>query len=127
MKSKLPTSEEQPTHKEEVQLPGSLDQIGFEDDFSPFISSASSRSAPEDYAVFADRAEKDPTEELSALFGSLSAFREQAQSMPDNDRKDFAADVALRFARQLDALMGTSDDDVADDLADLSVSNNRKA
>lgn len=106
-----------------------VSQHGFDNDFSPFVSSSSSRSLPEDEAIFElEDAERDPTSQFSALFSSLSALREQAQDILDDDsRKDFAADVALRFARQLDALMGTEADDLPEDVARLTVSDSTQA
>ena len=95
---------------------------GFEDDFSPFVSSSPSRLEEDEAILFGDDTERDPTEQFSALFSSLSSFREQAQNMPDDERrKDFAAEMALRFAKQLDTMLGTEDDDLQEDTARLSI------
>lgn len=120
-KRPLPSFKDDEVQTSANATPGKQDVIGFDDDFSPFVSSASSRSVEEEATILSgDDIERDPTDQFSALFSSLSAIRKQAQSMPDDDkRKDFAADVAMRFAKQLDALMGTEEDDLADDVSNL--------
>jgi len=51
--------------------------------------------------------EEDPAAHLSSMFAALAGLREQAMAMPDEDkRREFAAKVALDFAKQLDALAG---------------------
>ena len=127
-KRALPSFKDDEPETSTDTVSGKPGAIGFDDDFSPFVSSSSSRSVEEEEAVLSgEDNERDPTDQFSALFSSLSAFREQAQSMPDDEkRKDFAADVAMRFAKQLDALMGTDDDDLADDVSSLSLQPSEK-
>ena len=93
----------------------------FDDDFAPFVSapmassgtisacSSSPSVGPAD-SVLDQEDFDDPTLQLSSMFTALSSYREQAMAMPDGEaRKDFAAEVALRFARELDAMMGDDD------------------
>ena len=88
--------------------------VGFEDDFAPFVSGdpgqlqklegSSVRDAGE--GMGADwEDESDPTAGFSAIFAQLAGLRDQAAGIKDeNARKDFAAEIALSFARQLDAM-----------------------
>ena len=96
----------------------------FDDNFAPFVSStrlvshiestdpSSFPSISGETPSFLDFDNEpsevdDPTLHLSSMFAALSGFRDQAMAMPEGERrKDFAAEIALRFARQLDAVMG---------------------
>lgn len=104
-------SKEAPAAKTDSATP-----TGFEDDFSPFVAADSpvgihtitsfSDSLEEDNNVLGlGHDDQDPTAHLTSLFASLAGLREQAMAIQDDDeRKDFAAKIALDFARQLDAL-----------------------
>lgn len=49
--------------------------------------------------------ESDPTAGFSAILAQLAGLREKAAEIEDETaRKDFAAEIALSFARQLDAM-----------------------
>lgn len=49
--------------------------------------------------------ESDPTAGFSAILAQLAGLREKAAGIKDESaRKDFAAEIALSFARQLDAM-----------------------
>lgn len=60
--------------------------------------------------------EIDPTAGLAAIFARLAGLREQAAGIKDeNARKEFAAEIALSFARQLDALASEDNMDAPED------------
>lgn len=118
---------------------------GFDDNFAPFVSAASGNhtlaaalsspslddtSAPKfpsssDYPPFADAGEEDPTAHLTDMFASFAGLREKALNMQDrNQRMNFAEEIAMKFAKQLDLLMGDELDTIPDvplpELADSS-------
>lgn len=128
---------------------------GFDDNFSPFISAASrdatlsaalsspslddtsvptfpSSAASEDYQPFDDAGEEDPTAHLADMFASFAGLRERALNMQDRTQKmDFAEEIAMRFAKQLDLLMGEELDEIPDvplpDIGTLSIGSVEKS
>lgn len=115
-----PSQASKPAYLSEAAKPTTLpvqqgSQSGFEDDFTPFISSSSAETDLDDPDIPDEDDESDPTAHLTSMFASLVGMREQALAMPnDSRRKDFAAEAAMRFARQLDAMLGEESDDVPD-------------
>lgn len=100
---------------------------GFEDNFAPFVSAAArdtvlsaaptspsldDTSVPtfpstSDYPPFEDTSEGDPTAHLADMFASFAGLRERAMNMQDRNQKmDYAEEIAMKFAKQLDLLMG---------------------
>lgn len=103
--------------------PGDEAAPGFEDDFAPFVSASAPGGESAAFSLPSNllsgdldaQDPTDPTAKLTSLFASLTGFREQAMSMPDAKRKDFAAEVAMRFAKQLDELVDSGADELGDD------------
>lgn len=101
---------------------------GFDDNFAPFVSAAARdtvlSAAPtspslddtslptfpssSDYPPMDDNTgEEDPASHLADMFASFAGLREKAMNMQDRNQKmDFAEEIALKFAKQLDLLMG---------------------
>ena len=78
-------------------------KTGFEDDFAPFVSADSFHAGLDDAESHRDP--ENAQEQMAALFAQLAYMRDQALSMPNDDRRrDFAADVAMRFAKHLDSI-----------------------
>lgn len=128
---------------------------GFDDNFSPFISAASrdatlaaalsspslddtsvptfpSSAASGDYQPFGDAREEDPTAHLADMFASFAGLRERALNMQDRHQKmDFAEEIAMKFAKQLDLLMGEELDEIPDvplpDIGTLSINSAEKS
>lgn len=105
----------------------------FEDNFAPFVSAAArdtvlsaapmspsldDTTAPtfpssSDYPPFDGPGEEDPTSHLADMFASFAGLRERAMDMQDRNQKmDFAEEIALRFAKQLDLLMGDAAEEI---------------
>ena len=78
-------------------------KTGFEDDFAPFVSADSIHEGG--HHAGSDVDAENAQEQMAALFAQLADMRDQALSMPNDDRRrDFAADVAMRFAKHLDSI-----------------------
>lgn len=110
---------------------------GFDDDFAPFITAESKNVVLADaptspsFNDFRDLEEtafpgrqttlddsvtgnkdddEDPTAHLADMFASLLGLREKAMGIQDHDKRlDFAEDIALKFAKQLDLLLENED------------------
>lgn len=123
--SDLPETSSRPRSRRRDSNASSSD--GFDDNFAPFVSAASrdatlsaALSSPSlddtsvptfpsesDYTPFDDAGEEDPTAHLAEMFASFAGLREKALNMQDRNQKmDFAEDIAMKFAKQLDLLMG---------------------
>lgn len=109
---------------------------GFDDNFAPFVSAAARdtvlSAAPtspslddtslptfpssSDYPPMDDGSgEEDPASHLADMFASFAGLREKAMSMQDRNQKmDFAEEIALKFAKQLDLLMGDELEEIPD-------------
>jgi hypothetical protein len=107
------------------QAKASKAELAFDDDFAPFVSSSDASSSshkdpqrPEDWEKElalvddGDDGSTDPTARLANMFASLADLKDQAMSLPEGDRrKDFAAEIAMKFAKQLDSLIKDDDDE----------------
>lgn len=90
----------------------------FEDDFAPFVAFSNGKhggksgtrqfSGDDEFDV--DDEDESATQ-LATMFAQLAGLRDQAMAMPNDDkRKEFAAQVAIRFAKHLDGTLSDEDE-----------------
>lgn len=73
----------------------------FDDDFHPFVSSATTTTQQDDDLrdfIFASKGGQDDLGDLDPVLAKLRSLREHASTLPDHDRRLLAERVALAFA-----------------------------